>query len=539
MTVTADQISDADTNDPPDGLAADVDLLVHDGCRAAPGSRHVIINELDADTPGIGRRGVRRALRRRHRQHAARWPGGRLLQRRERHGQAVLRGVRSRRVTARTRMATSHWGIPASRASSLMFDPGEFGLLSERRRCGRALHRQRERLPQRHERADREPAGRHRLRHRRSGRVGSAAAAERRAAEVNENATGTARRSRASAAPTAWAASATRRPTYPGAPTPGAGNTCPAARPPTARRDQPALWRRRQRRRHLSQRLRRAVQPRHQRRWTSAAGRCSTPRRRAAAGIPTGSRSAARSDPASTTSIALASGGADGAALPPANISRPDQHERHEAARSRSSTASTGWSATVRSAIRSMMDFVGYGSADCGEGSTTTPAPSNTTALFRAGQWQHRHRQQRAATSPRRRRRIRAARRRSSSSGRWCWPPIRARTALNAPRDATIQVTFTEPVDVIAAWFDITCASSGPHNSATFAVGSAAGTTTSRRTTTSSPASSAPSRSLKDQVHDQDLDDSGANTDTLPADYVLVVHGGHRHGAAVSGRAST
>ena len=31
----------------------------------------------------------------------------------------------------------------------------------------------------------------------------------------------------------------------------------------------------------------------------------------------------------------------------------------------------------------SIKDLVGYGSADCGEGSTTTPAGSNTTALFR------------------------------------------------------------------------------------------------------------------------------------------------------------
>ena len=40
----------------------------------------------------------------------------------------------------------------------------------------------------------------------------------------------------------------------------------------------------------------------------------------------------------------------------------------------------------------------------------------------------------------------------------------------NAPRDATVLITFTEPVDVAGAWFDITCAISGQHNSATTAI---------------------------------------------------------------------
>jgi hypothetical protein len=42
---------------------------------------------------------------------------------------------------------------------------------------------------------------------------------------------------------------------------------------------------------------------------------------------------------------------------------------------------------------------------------------------------------------------------------------------INAPRDATIQVTFTEAVGVDTAWFTLTCAGSGPHTNATFAVG--------------------------------------------------------------------
>src|SRR5262249_59053809 len=37
-----------------------------------------------------------------------------------------------------------------------------------------------------------------------------------------------------------------------------------------------------------------------------------------------------------------------------------------------------------------------------------------------------------------------------------------------APKDASITITFSEPVDVVGNWFDITCAS-GQHNDATFA----------------------------------------------------------------------
>ena len=39
-----------------------------------------------------------------------------------------------------------------------------------------------------------------------------------------------------------------------------------------------------------------------------------------------------------------------------------------------------------------------------------------------------------------------------------------------SPRDATLLVTFTELVDLTGAWFDISCAVTGQHNSATTAV---------------------------------------------------------------------
>ena len=135
------------------------------------------------------------------------------------------------------------------------------------------------------------------------------------------------------------------------------------------RRHQPALRRRRQRRRArirtISSSCTTAAPPRS----TSAAGRCSTRRRPAAAGTSTGSRSAARSRPGEYYLVALASGGADGAALPPANITGPDQHERAPPARSRSSTASTALSGNCpHRRTRTSWTSSATDSADCREG---------------------------------------------------------------------------------------------------------------------------------------------------------------------------
>src|SRR5205085_2848139 len=79
--------------------------------------------------------------------------------------------------------------------------------------------------------------------------------------------------------------------------------------------------------------------------------------------------------------ISLASGGADGAPLPPANISGQINM-----------SGTSGKIALVNSfdglvgncpiSNPHVMDFVGYGSADCREGATTAPSPSNTTSIF-------------------------------------------------------------------------------------------------------------------------------------------------------------
>ena len=210
--------------------------------------------------------------------------------------------------------------------------------------------------------------------------------------------------------------------------------------------------------------------------------------------------------------IALASGGADGAALPAANINGQINM-----------SGTSGKIALVNSfdglvgncplGDPHLMDLVGYGSADCREGTSTAPAPSNTTALFRAAN---------GATDTDR-----------NGSDFLTGPPAPRRTetivelgplvlstdprtnAINAPRDATLQVNFTESVEATGAWFDITCATTGGHNSATVSGGGMSFFITPNDNFIAGETCTA--TVFKDQIHDSDLDDSGPDTDTLPA----------------------
>ena len=162
-----------------------------------------------------------------------------------------------------------------------------------------------------------------------------------------------------------------------------------------------------------------------------------------------------------------------------------------------------------------LMDLVGYGSgADCREGTTTAPGPSNTS-LFRLGGGSTDTNQNGSdfvtgAPAPRRTAPI-------VELGPMVLSTDPRANGANAPRDATIQVTFTEPVDVVGAWFDVTCGS-GQHNDATFAGGGQSHFITPNVNFV--PGELCTVTIFKDQVHDQDLDDGGPNTDTLAANYV-------------------
>lgn len=211
--------------------------------------------------------------------------------------------------------------------------------------------------------------------------------------------------------------------------------------------------------------------------------------------------------------ITLASGGAVGASVPAANISGDINM-----------SGTAGKVALVNNGDAlsgcpigdpSLVDLVGYGTtANCREGGTNAPAPSNTTAIFRKSGG--------------------AIDTNVNGSDFVTGGPNPVRTSpiteigpsllstdpraggTNAPRDASITVTFTEPVDVGGAWFNISCATTGLHNDATVA---GSGRTYEITPNVNFLAGEVCTVTIfKDFVHDSDLDDSAPNTDTMPTD---------------------
>jgi endonuclease G len=166
-----------------------------------------------------------------------------------------------------------------------------------------------------------------------------------------------------------------------------------------------------------------------------------------------------------------------------------------------------------------VVDFVGYGSsASCFEGASRAPAPSNTSALFRKLNGSQDTNQngadfQTGAPSPRRTAPI-------VELGPWVANTDPIADGFNVPYDDTISVDFSEPVDVVASWFDITCANSGTHNSATVASYNSMKGYHITPNTSFQFGEQCTVTILHANVHDQDLDDSAPNTDTLFADYV-------------------
>ncbi len=215
--------------------------------------------------------------------------------------------------------------------------------------------------------------------------------------------------------------------------------------------------------------------------------------------------------------IALGSGGPDGASLPTANING-----------SINMSGTSGKIALVSSfdglvgncplSDPTVLDFVGYGTPDCREGPAPAPAPSNTTAIFRAGGGSVDTNNNgsdfdTAAPNPRRTTPI-------QELGPLVLSTDPRNNGFNAPRDASMTVTFTEPVTVTDPWFDITCVSSGQHNIATFAMTNGGRTHVITPNVNFFAGEQCTVTILAGQIHDVDTDDSGANTDTLPANHV-------------------
>jgi DNA/RNA endonuclease G (NUC1)/fibronectin type 3 domain-containing protein len=215
--------------------------------------------------------------------------------------------------------------------------------------------------------------------------------------------------------------------------------------------------------------------------------------------------------------IALASGGAVGADLPQANVTG-DINMSGTAGKLAlvSNGDPVGGICGTLLGDPDLVDFIGYGStANCSEGGATAPAPSNTTADFRksgGGTDTNNNGSDffTGAPTPRRTAVI-------SEIGPSITTTDPGSNAVNAPRDANIIVTFSEPVDVDSGWFNINCVTSGVHNDATTAEG-AIHTWVILPNTNFAAGEQCTVTIIHDKVHDRDLDDSAPNTDTLISD---------------------
>jgi endonuclease G len=214
--------------------------------------------------------------------------------------------------------------------------------------------------------------------------------------------------------------------------------------------------------------------------------------------------------------ISLASGGAVGAFLPAANI----DGSINMSATSGKVALSNGGDALsdCPTSDPTLVDLVGYGTAECKEGGATAPQGNNTTAIFRKNG---------GATDTN-----------SNSLDFLTGPPNPRRTtpiveigpyvlsvdpranSTTGPYDASITVNFTEPVDVDTSWYNINCANTNSHNDATVAHTSDFKTYVITPNTSFQFSEQCTVTVLKTRIHDRDFDDSAADTDTLKADYI-------------------
>ena len=112
-----------------------------------------------------------------------------------------------------------------------------------------------------------------------------------------------------------------------------------------------------------------------------------------------------------------------------------------------------------------MVDFIGYGTADCFEGGQTAPNPgNNATALIRtanADTDQNTIDFAKATPNPR------------GSGTLVDLPPFltaKDPVGADAPLDASVTINFSEPVTVSGSWYNINCVTSGVHSSTQVAV---------------------------------------------------------------------
>jgi DNA/RNA endonuclease G (NUC1) len=211
--------------------------------------------------------------------------------------------------------------------------------------------------------------------------------------------------------------------------------------------------------------------------------------------------------------ISLASGGNVGAALPAANVTG----DINMSATAGKVALSNGGDPFDGCPVgdSTLVDLVGFGTANCREGGTNAPAGSNTSAIFRKNGGFTDTNVNGAdfvtgSPTPRRETPI-------TEIGPYVLNVDPRSTATNAPHDASITATFTEPVQLDPAWFDINCAVTGSHNDATVAGAGRIWVVTPN--TNFEFGEQCTAKVFKGAVHDVDLDDSEPGSDTLKADY--------------------
>ena len=161
----------------------------------------------------------------------------------------------------------------------------------------------------------------------------------------------------------------------------------------------------------------------------------------------------------------------------------------------------------------SLMDLVGYGTATCGEGNTKAPALSPPTADLRTdGVDTDRNFDDFVSGPPNPRRTAPIV-----ELGPFLLASDPSPNGINAPRDPTLVFTFSEPVTVVGQFFNLTCAVTGEHDSYTL-TGSAQFVDVTLNVNLLA-GETCTITVFKDQVHDQDTDDTAAGTDTLPGNY--------------------
>jgi DNA/RNA endonuclease G (NUC1) len=162
-----------------------------------------------------------------------------------------------------------------------------------------------------------------------------------------------------------------------------------------------------------------------------------------------------------------------------------------------------------------LMDLVGYGSATCGEGNTKAPAQSAVTADLRLDGGAidtDRNLEDFVSGAPNPRRTAPIV-----ELGPFLLASDPSPNGTNVPRDPTLVFTFSEPVNVVGHWFDLTCATTGVHDSYSL---TGSGPFVDVTLNVDLLAGEACTITVfKDQVHDQDTDDSSPGTDTLPGNY--------------------